>query len=127
MNRRSQYAQQQLERVLMKLRLKGRHEGGVLLPEIVDLWLEDHPYLTRESIRQAFAEGVAERDSGVRCMCTQCEVDRQRILHHEQLRTAYGRRRMDELRAAGIDDFEAQHRIDTEIANGAALRGATHN
>lgn len=127
MNRRSQYAQQRLDGALMKLRLMGRHEGGTLRPEIVGLWLEDYPDLTEAAIRQAFAEGVEERASGVRCMCTQCEIDKDRIIQHAQLRVAYGLRRMEELRAAGVGDDQARQRIDAEIANGAALRGTTHN
>ena len=126
MRQEDRWKHETVEFDLMKLRLLARHEGGELTPDFIQIWLEDNRHLTEQAVRQAFAEGLAERSTGMRCLCRQCELDVQRIQRHEQLRGEYGRRRWDELRAAGIDDLEIQRRIDIEIANGAALNGTTH-
>lgn len=110
----------------MTIQLKARHTGEPLTRMRLGLFMEGSPSLAEAEVRHAYQQGLVERASGVRCMCTQCEINRERIVLHEQLRSDYGRRRWDELRAAGIDDLEIQRRIDIEIANGAALNGTTH-
>lgn len=123
----SRWAQRRIEADLMELRLRARHEGGQLHREQVQFWLDESPDLTEAAVRGAFAEGLADRASGVRCMCKRCELDHARIIRHEEMRGDYGRKRADELRAAGMNEFEIRRRIEIEIANGAALRGATHD
>lgn len=125
--RMSRWAQLTVEAELLELRLRARHDGGELDPDYIRFLLEENRHLSEQAIRQAFAEGLADRATGMRCICRQCELDVHRIQRHEELRHDYGRRRWAELRAAGMDEYEIQHRIDIEIANGAALRGATHN
>lgn len=125
--RMSRWAQQQVEADLLELRLRARHDGGELDADYIRFLLEENRHLSEQAIRQTFAEGLADRATGMRCMCTKCAIDQERILQHEYMRHDYGRRRWQELRAAGMDEFEIGHRVEIEIANGAALRGATHN
>jgi len=96
-----------------------------LTRELISMHLEDG--LTEAQVRGAHAQGEADKAAGVKCMCKLCEIDRTRIVNHEQLRLAYASKRRQELAAAGVADVDINRRIEAEIASGAALRGATHN
>lgn len=118
----SDFAEQRLHRI----RMDARHEGLPLTREaILSFVHEDH--LDQVMVIEAHALGMADRQSGMRCLCQRCEVDFQRIETHQRLRTDYYLKRRAELLASGMDSAEIERRIDTEIRAGAALRGATHN
>lgn len=109
---------------LWQIRLDARHKGEPISREAMALHLEDG--LNEAEVRGVHAQGLADRAANVRCLCKRCELDHERIVRHERMRGDYSRQRAHELRTAGMDDFEIRHRIDVEIANGAALRGTTH-
>lgn len=111
----------------MEIRLRARHTDVRPSQELIELLIKDNPHLTERAIRDAATEGLEDRSSGMQCMCQACEMERTMVVPHLLLRAAYAKRRLNELRAAGVGQAEACTRIEAEIQAGAALRGATHN
>lgn len=110
---------------LAQVRLHARHKGEPLTSELIEWFVEDYS-VNEAEIRAVYAEGLADRASGARCLCPRCELDFERITDHATKRTDYYFKRRDELRAQGLDEDMITRKIDEEIAAGAALRGSTH-
>lgn len=108
-----------------RIRLHARHTGEPLTRDLIDMFLEEL-YMRESDIHVAYAEGLADRKSGARCLCPRCELDFKRITGNEDLRTRYSLKRRDELRTHGLAESTIDRRIDEEIRAGAALRGSTH-
>lgn len=110
---------------LTVVRLHARHKGEPLTPDLFEYFCE---FVLKDeaAIRTAYAEGLADRASGARCLCPTCQLDVGRISGNEALRGAYSLRRREELHALGMDAAAISRKIDEEIAAGEALRGSTH-
>jgi hypothetical protein len=107
------------------VRLHARHKGEPLTPDLIEYFCEDL-VLNEAEIYRAYAQGLADRESGARCLCPRCELDFTRITANDELRSKYRLKRRDELRAQGLTESAITMRIDDEIRGGAALRGTTH-